>query len=51
MYYSATPPQVAYMALIKNTPDFGVSRDQSEPGSLLENVWEGSGSREPGLRG
>ena len=46
MYYSATPPYVAYRALIK-----GVSHDQLVPGSLLEHVREGSGSREPGLRG
>jgi hypothetical protein len=44
MYYSATPPYVAYRALIK-----GVSHDQLIPGSLLEHVREGSG--EPGLRG
>jgi hypothetical protein len=28
-----------------------MSRVQREPGSLLERVWDGSGSREPGLRG
>ena len=46
MYYSSLS---SIWALIKNTPDFGVSQDQPVPGSLLERVLEGSRSREPGL--
>jgi hypothetical protein len=41
MLYSATPPLMTYRALIKNTPDSGVSRDQPEPGAAgdLAAAW------------